>query len=122
MKKTIFIIALLVSSLYAKNTADIINPYIQAWQPLKVDYEKGSLVIVLNQPRVTKDIYMAIMKSGICMSSSFEKWDGVQRITIMNKHIHQGWIFDGGYADCKEAFKKKGNLVDISIMGKSRLY
>jgi len=113
---------LLLSSLQAKPTQDIIIDYIQAWQPLAISLNDGVLVIPFDHERMTKEIYMSILRNGVCLSATLEKWDGVKKIVIMNSQVSQGYVFSGGYDTCKEASTLVGKQVDYFLLGKTRNY
>lgn len=105
-----------------KETKNIISNYVQAWQPLMITLNDGVLIIAFNQNRITNDIFLSIMQNGICTSASLEKWSGVKQIGIMNKHAEQGFVFKGGYDECKQSSNYKGKQKEIFLLGKSRLY
>jgi len=120
MKKMLLSLLVLVSFLDAKNTEDTIKDYIQAWQPLGLNLNDGILVIPFNQSRITNKIYLSILRNGVCLSASLEKWNGVKQIVITNKYAKQGFVFDGGYVECKKAVNLIGNKVDLYLLGRSR--
>lgn len=120
MKRMLFVLLVLVSFLDAKNTEDIIKEYLQAWQPIGINLNDGILVIPFKQERITNKIYMSILKNGVCLSASLEKWQGVKQIVITNKYAKQGFVFNGGYKECKEATKLIGNKVELYLLGRSR--
>ena len=118
MKKISLILLLLISLVDAKDIKEIMKDYTNAWQPLAVDLNDGVLIIPLNQNRITNKIYSAIMQHGVCLSASLEKWNGVKKIVITNKSVNQGFVFDGGYNECKEVLSNK--KVNIALLGKTR--
>ena len=125
MKKLLLSIVLLFSITEAKevgNTKEIIAQYIQAWQPLALDLNNEILVIPFNQERITNKIYMSILRNGICLSATLEKWNGVKKIVIMNSQVSQGYVFSGGYDTCKEASKLTGKQVEYFLLGKTSQY
>jgi len=120
--KRIFLGLLLIISLSQADTKKTISNYIQAWQPLMIDLNEGVLVIAFNQNKINDKIFLSILQSGICMSANLEKWSGVKRITIMNNHAEQGYVFEGGYDECIQSNNYKGKQKDAFLLGKSRLY
>lgn len=116
--KRIFLLLLLVNLIEAKEIKEIMKEYTNSWQPLAVDLNEGVLIIPLNQYNITNKIYSAIMLNGICLSTHFEKWQGVKQIIITNKSVKQGFVFDGGFNECNEVLSSK--KINISLLGKTR--
>jgi len=125
MKKILLASLLLTSIVQAKDVGDtkeIIAKYIKAWQPTKMELNNGNLVINFNQNRITNDIYMSILKTGICTSVYLDeqKWSNVKTISIVNKTGSQGFVFDGNYETCAEAGTFQGMGGKFFLLGKTR--
>ncbi len=105
------------------NTKVILKGYIAAWQPVSINIDKGTLIIPLNQSKITKDIFLSILRNGICLATIVDdhKWLEIKQIVITNKYAKQGYIFDGGYNKCKESTNLTGEKVDLFLLGNSRV-
>jgi hypothetical protein len=116
--KRILLLLLLVNFIEAKDIKEIMKEYTNSWQPLAVDLNEGVLIIPLNQSTITNKIYSSIMLNGVCLSTYSEKWQGVKQIVITNKNVKQGYVFSGGYNECKKVLANKRS--NIILLSKSR--
>jgi hypothetical protein len=126
MKKLCISCALLcacMSSVFAGEAPNVITRNLKLWAPLKVDLTKGVLTIVSKEARVTDRIYIAMMGSGVCGSLWMNpgSWKGVKMVRILNRHSFQGWVFEGGAAECDELGKYSGKEFELQLMGKTHL-
>lgn len=66
--------------------------------------QDGTLRVVMAKPMVTKEIYHAVAKIGICTGvwespADFAKL-GIKRVEVLNSIDAQGFAFIGGQAEC----------------------
>lgn len=90
--------------------------------PKSIAFERGQVVIVLPQARVTEQIYGGTISS-ICASTlAGEDWGKlpVREIYVMNEHAAQGYVFEGGEAECREWLAKPKGEDTAYRAGKSR--
>lgn len=76
--------------------------------PKQIAFDQGQVVIVLPQPKVTELIFGAAMNS-ICFSAhQGADWGKipVREIYVLNQFAVQGWVFEGGAAECREWLSK----------------
>jgi len=121
------ILSLLIVLLPSIATASTLEGVIQSvknWNPMAVEFKEGKVLIVLNDYRLTSEIYKSILKNGICTAVWFKKpnaLDGVEEITILNKHRGSGYIFEGGESKCKEMGKLSDDDVHVYLWNNTRL-
>lgn len=95
------------------------------WQPKQVQIEGEKLILVLPQPRITEEIYLALLTAGLCMSPLIEKpLVGVSEIQVLNQSGEQGYVYESGLEDC-ETFNNRpagDAMTKIEILGATHLY
>jgi len=73
------------------------------WDPIDVRLEGKSLVIILPQRRITDTIYLAIIRSGLCMGPHFDlPITGFSEVRILNEFGTQGFIYESGLEGCED--------------------
>lgn len=97
---------------------DVITRNLNAWSPQSVTLDDGVLTVVTPQDRVTDQIYTAVLGSGVCGSLWMNKgsWSGVKQVKVLNRHARQGFVFEGGEAECVELGKLNGEEYKMFIM------
>ncbi|MBD9653558.1 hypothetical protein IB239_01870 [Pseudomonas sp. PDM12] len=122
MKKIVAALALTSTAATAAPAPDVITRNLQAWAPLEVTLTNGTLQIITDENRVTDQIYHAVLGSGVCGSLWMNKgsWSGVKEVKVLNRHGRQGYVFEGGEADCVELGKLKGDASDAFILERTR--
>ncbi|WP_417211308.1 hypothetical protein [Antarctobacter sp.] len=72
------------------------------WQPQSVAIDGGVLTVVLPQNRISEEIYMAVLTSGLCLGFAMDKpLNGLSGIEVLNRHGRQGYVLEHGLAPCK---------------------
>lgn len=93
-----------------------------AWAPLSVTLDNGILEIVTPQDRVTDTIYLAVLRIGVCGSLWLHpgSWSGVSEVRVLNRHAYQGYVFEGGEAECMELGELNGEQSEVYALGRTR--
>lgn len=76
--------------------------------PKQITFDQGQVVIVLPQRQITDLIFGGILNS-ICFSAhQGADWGKipVREIYVLNEFAVQGWVFEGGAAECREWLSK----------------
>lgn len=73
------------------------------WQPDSVSLNRTTLTIVLPQRRITQQIYLAIIQTGICAGPLIGKLlPDVSSIAVLNQFSRQGFVYEAGTEDCAQ--------------------
>ena len=108
------------------DTASEIRQGVADWRPISVSVENGVAKVILSQSRITDKVYLEALLSGICMMAVLyykSKLEGITEIQILNQLGTQGYVFEGGLAECQVLNKLPiGAETEIEILGKTHLY
>ena len=82
-----------------------ITKWLKIYQTKSITLQKGVLSITMDRPKVTREIYGAVVADGVCMSlldqpASWGKAN-IKQIEVVNSFGVQGYVFKGGAAECK---------------------
>lgn len=47
-------------------------------------------------------------------------WSGVKEVKVLNRHARQGYVFEGGEAECVELGKLNGEAYKFFILERTR--
>lgn len=108
MKKTLCLLALCISFSAIAQASDIniLQKSLKPWQPLAIN-EKNNIVIVnMNEGEVTSDVYLAVIRSGVCVPA----WDkknvaylkNTKEVRILNKHNYMGYVLENPRSACDD--------------------
>lgn len=116
-------IMFLASSTANANDVAAIEKGLSLWNPKSVTLSDGVLEIVTQERRVSDQVYNAVVK-GVCGSLWLNpsSWSGVKEMRILNQWKKQGYVFEGGEAECVELGKLSGKEFEFYILGKTHLY
>lgn len=107
------------------DTAANARQLVEMWAPDSVAVQNGTLTIVLPQDRITDQIYLSVIKFGLCMAPlrGLDLHE-VENIEILNRHSAQGFVYERGISDCAEFNDRPANdrTTDIEIMGHTHWY
>jgi len=101
------------------------TPLLEMWAPESVAYQSATLTIILPQDRITDQIYLSVIKFGLCMAP-LQGVDllAVETIEILNRHAAQGLVYERGLSDCT-AFNERpasDRTTDVEILGNTHWY
>lgn len=110
------------SAVQAAAAPDVITRNLKSWSPQAVTLERGVLTVVTGQDRVTDQIYTSVLGSGVCGSLWMNpgSWSGVKEVKVLNRHARQGYVFEGGEAECVELGKLNGEAYKFFILERTR--
>ena len=82
---------------------------LEMWAPLEIKRDGTVLMVRAKERRITRPIYLAMMKAGLCAFNGAGRISlaGIREIVIVNRFVGQGWVFEGGQAECKEISNSK---------------
>lgn len=88
--------------------------------PGSVAFESGTLADILPQDRITEQVYLSVIKFGLCLGPL----QAVENIKIVNRHRRQGYVYESGLADCARFNDRAANdsTTDIEILGNTHWY
>jgi hypothetical protein len=98
---------------------------LEMWNPSSVTLDNGALIVVLPQQRITEDIYMAALRSGLCLGRFFEMpLNGVTSVSVLNQFAKQGYVYEKDMSSCDalNAMPVTGSDAKIAILGATHLY
>jgi hypothetical protein len=102
----------------------VLNDSLEAWEPLKVMSNENSVVITLNERRITDVIYDAIVQNGICMPSWLGKGEdylyGLNSISVVNMYEKQGYVLNNPKSACKDIGEASSKDAKVLVMGNSK--
>lgn len=114
----------IATPLHADIAADS-SRLLEMWSPDRVAYEFGTLTVVLPQDRITEQIYLSVIKFGLCLGPlQGVDLQAVENIEIVNRHARQGYVYESGVADCERFNDRATNdrTTDIEILGNTHWY
>jgi hypothetical protein len=118
-----FLAAFLPSSLLADEVSDA-NAALEMWAPNSVEFRNGTLTVTLPQSRITEQIYMAVLTSGLCLGQLTGKnFSRVSELIVLNQFGQQGYVNENGSGDCDQLNSVGGNDAQrLIILGATHLY
>jgi len=108
--------------------ADPTNELLKAlspWDALSITEKNGELLIVLNENRVTSDIFYSVIDTGFCIPAWLDEKkavENIKKVTVLNKHSHQGYILTNGVESCNERADKKNKESKLLLAFRTSLY
>lgn len=114
----------IANPLHADIAADA-SRLLEMWSPNRVTYESGTLTVVLPQDRIPEQIYLSVIKFGLCLGPlQGVDLQAVENIEIVNRHVRQGYVYESGLGDCARFNDRAGNdrTTDIEILGNTHWY
>jgi hypothetical protein len=125
MKNVKIAIFSILISVPAFSSDAIISKALEPWAPLEI-VTPDNLTIVLNESRVTNEIYEAVITTGICMPL----WlDGetdyllkVDEIFVLNKFKAQGYVFEKPLETCRIIGDSNGKTGKVILMGNTHIF
>ena len=112
--KRIATVVLLMMSAAPAHAESIFDKTLAMWAPKAIEQSQGVLTVVLPQPRVTDEIYQAVVKIGVCGALNVDEaaLDGVKEIRVLNINSARGFVAEGGKVLCQELNAASDGRVD----------
>lgn len=88
--------------------------------PKSVSNDKGSLVIVTPQQKITQEMYLSVIRNNVCGSAWLSGKDtlkGISSITVSNEFGRQGYVFEGGFSECTALGELSGKSAENYVLG-----
>lgn len=108
----------------AGNQEAKIQKSLDMWQPKEVKVQRGVVTIISKERRITDTIYQAMITSGLCMGtlSQPNSLDGISEIRVLNQFGRQGYVFDGGDAECGEIVELPRNKIEMYVLSRTHMH
>lgn len=103
--RTLVIVLALAASpvLAAPKAVQQAKELLALWQPEAVSLKGSTLTVVLPERQITEQIYLAVIKTGICVGVLTRKpLPGVSSIEVLNQFSRQGYVYEAGTEDCAQ--------------------
>lgn len=117
---------MMITVLSAKaETSEKFDKALEMFGPNEVVVEGKTAFIVLPHRRITDDIYASVISSGICFRQLIEPniLDGLKEVAVLNQFSEQGFVFEGGTAECSELNEMPtGRDKTIRLLGYTRIH
>lgn len=114
----------IATPLHADIAADA-SRLLEMWSPASVAFESGTLTVVLPQDRITEQIYLSVIKFGLCLGPlQGVDLQAIENIEVVNRHARQGYVYESGLADCVKFNDRAANdrTTDIEILGNTHWF
>lgn len=95
---------------------------ISAWSPNQVTEQGPRMTIVLDESLVTDMIYQSVITDGVCgllwlKQAGSGYLEGIAEIAVVNRTQKQGFILEGGRAECDRLGALPGTTMKIELAG-----
>jgi hypothetical protein len=122
IRVTALIVALLIPVSGHADVRSNASVALENWEPLDLSFESGTLTVLLPQRRVTQDIFMAIVRFGICLGvAAGDDLSEVSELVILNQFGQQGYVYERGAQDC-DILNQMRSGADVRVLGSTRVY
>ncbi len=102
-----------------------LNESLKPWQPLSIERTKSNITIVMNERKVTDEIFSSVAESGVCtplwLNKDASYLEGVKEVVITNKFKKQGYVLEDPLSTCKAIGEATGNTGKIILLGHTRM-
>ncbi|WP_345842328.1 hypothetical protein [Shewanella algae] len=99
---------------------------LKPWEPLEITQQTETIRIVLNERRITNNIYEAIVQNGICMPLWLQKdneyLEAVKEIEILNQFEKQGFVFENPMESCQKIGDSTEEAANLILMGGTHIF
>lgn len=122
MTKKLSVLLILFSTSMAAHASNltVLQKSLKDWAPISISDKKGVIEIVMNEDRMTPQIYNAVINMGVCpplwfdaKGSSYLK--NTKEVRVLNRHSHSGFVLESPKTSCDEAGKATGDNGTIVI-------
>ncbi len=126
MKKCMIAAAMISMATHAAaDTVGDAQQLLEMWAPVNITLSDNTLTVVLPQRRITTEIYLAVIQTGICFAPLYGMdMQKVEQIEILNQFSAQGFVYEKGIEDC-EAYNilpANDKSTEIQILGNTHGY
>ncbi|TVZ39366.1 hypothetical protein P886_3770 [Alteromonadaceae bacterium 2753L.S.0a.02] len=127
MKYLIFAMLFAGVSAFAESDAGYkaLGDALAPWAPEFITIDGEQLKVILSSQRITQQMYSAVIKTGACAavwSFGGDALPGVSNIAVVNSFAKQGYLFEGGAAECTALGKLSSDASRIYMLERTRVY
>lgn len=127
LKTTLLLSLALMSFTSQANDASTLKKSLKPWQPIEVSKNSDTLTVVLNENRITPDVYDAVISSGACMDIwtkdvPAKYLETVKELRILNKHKAQGYVLEKPLTTCNEMGKEQPERAKVIMLANTHLF
>lgn len=126
-KAAAFLTLALTSYTAQANDISVMKKSLKPWQPIEVSKSGDILTVVLNENRITPDVYDAVISSGACMDiwtkdvpAKYLK--STKELHILNKHKAQGYVLEQPLNACNEMGKEQPERAKVIMLSHTHLF
>ncbi|KLP68060.1 hypothetical protein A9X61_15215 [Enterobacter asburiae] len=127
LKTTLLLSLVLTSFTSQANDVATLKKSLKPWQPIEVSKSGDTLTVVLNENRITPDVYDAVISSGACMDiwtkdvpAKYLK--STKELHILNKHKAQGYVLEQPLNTCNEMGKEQPERAKVIMLSHTHLF
>ncbi len=125
MRKFLFFMTLISTSAMAgTQTFDALTQGLKPWQPIAIHHSNDGIEIILNEDRVSNQIYSAVVRSGICpvlrSNSQSKSARKITQIQIINRYMRQGFVLEQPLNTCTEAGQQTNS--ELTVLSNTHSY
>ncbi len=126
--KAAALFALALTSYTAQaNDISTLKKSLKPWQPIEVSKSGDTLTVVLNENRITPDVYDAVISSGACMDIwtkdvPTKYLESVKELHILNKHKAQGYVLEQPLSTCNKMGKEQPERAKVIMLSHTHLF
>lgn len=122
MTKKLSALLILFSASMAAHASNltVLQKSLKDWAPISISDKRGVIEIVMNEDRLTPQIYNAVINMGVCpplwfgaKGSSYLK--NTKEVRVLNRHSHSGFVLESPKTSCDEVGKATGDSWSIVI-------
>ena len=109
----------------AADTVGNAHQLLEMWAPTNITFSDNTLNVVLPQRRITTEIYLVVIQTGICFAPLHGMdLQEIEQIEILNQFSAQGFVYEKGIEDCESFNNLPANdkSIEIQILGYTHGY
>jgi hypothetical protein len=123
MKKTLLLLIIPVMA-HADPSSDLLEA-LHSFDTKSITEKNGELLVVLNENRITSDIFYNLIDGGFCVLPWLNNRiaiENINKVVVLNRHEHQGYILENGVESCDERSDKNQKESKLFLAYRTSLY
>ncbi|HEY1843632.1 MAG TPA: hypothetical protein VGH05_02095 [Buttiauxella sp.] len=129
LKSTTAVVAIFLSiTAHAQtNNVKTLQKQLKLWQPIEITEKNNIATVILNENRITPDIYEAVITTGVCsdvwtkdVPNTYMKT--TKELHVLNKHKAMGYVLEKPLATCDEMGKESPERAKVIMLSNTHLY
>jgi hypothetical protein len=123
MKKRLLLLIIPVMA-HADPSSDLLEA-LHSFDTKSITEKNGELLVVLNENRITSDIFYNLIDGGFCVLPWLNNRiaiENINKVVVLNRHEHQGYILENGVESCDERSDKNQKESKLLLAYRTSLY